>query len=57
MVVFKITCITDVIIVEPPGDPRMMKGEPFLITIVGVIELSGLLFASIEFVNIRFNKY
>ena len=48
----RITCMTDVIIVDPPGDPNIMKGEPFLRTIVGVMELSGLLFDFIAFASL-----
>ena len=47
-ITFKIICKTAVIILEPPGEPIARNGSPLSKTIVGVIELNGLLAGSIS---------
>ncbi len=37
---FKIVCKTDVIMVEPPGVPKVIRSLPFFSTMVGVMELN-----------------
>ena len=51
-ITFKIFCITVVMIVEPPGEPRIKKGASSFSTIVGVIELRGLFIGSMAFASL-----
>ena len=45
---FKIDCRTADIILEPPGLPVVKNNSLSFITIVGVIELKGLLYGTIS---------